>query len=83
MVFLLSVASFLSLLLPYKKVRKSQKRCRLTVTAFDYVTQKQLLAHVNIIMKYAPSITGTMFRVHAPLYRQLRNRFQMFFDCNL
>jgi len=39
--FLLSVAPFLSLLLPYKKVRNSQKRCQSTATATDYVTQLQ------------------------------------------
>jgi len=29
--------------------------------ASDYVTQKQLLAHVNIIMKHTPSVTGMIF----------------------
>jgi len=52
MVFLLSVTPFLSLLLFYKKVRNWQKRCRSTVTASNYVTRKQLLAHMNIIMKH-------------------------------
>jgi len=37
-----------------KKVRNWRKRCRSTVTASDYVTQKQLLVYVNIIMKHAP-----------------------------
>jgi len=51
--FLLSVALFLSLLLPYKKVRNSLKRCRSSAMASDCVTQKQLLTYVNIIMKHA------------------------------
>jgi len=51
--FLLSVACFLSLLLPYKKVKNLQKMCQLIAMASDYFTQKQLFAHVNIIMKHA------------------------------
>jgi len=51
--YTVSVASFLSFLFPYKKVKNSQKRCQSTATASDYVTQKQLLAHMNIIMKHA------------------------------
>jgi len=52
--FFLSVAPFLSLLLPYKKVRNSQKRCRSSAMASYCVIQKQLLTHVNIIMKHTP-----------------------------
>jgi len=59
--FFLSIAPFLSLLLPYKMVRNSQKRCRSSATASDYVTRKQLLAHVNIIMKHAPIYNKQMF----------------------
>jgi len=52
--FLLSVVSFLSLQLPYKKVRNSQKMCQSTATASGYIAQKQLLVHVDIIMKHVP-----------------------------
>ena len=52
--FFLSVTPFLSLLLPYKKARNSRKRCRSSAKASDYVTRKQLLAHMNINMKHAP-----------------------------
>jgi len=92
--FFLSVAPFLSLLLPYKKVRNSLKRCQSTATASDYITQKQLFTHVNIIMKHTPIynrhdvfvcvllyiVSFEIARLHALTYRF---RFWMFFDCNL
>jgi len=49
--------------------------------ASDYITQKQLLAHVNIIMKHTP-ITGMMFShmllfidvfTHVSFHHQLQN----------
>jgi len=75
--FLLFFASFLSLLLLYKKVRNLQKMCKSTVTASDYVTQKQLLEQVNI--------------KHTPIYMFWHVRFitcvfhleQIDFDFNL
>jgi len=52
--FFLSVTPFLLFYFFTKKVRNSQKRCRLSAMASDCVTQKQLLTHVNIIMKHTP-----------------------------
>jgi len=52
--FFLFVAPFLSLLLLYKKVRNSWKRCRSSTMASNCVMQNQLLAHMNIIMKHTP-----------------------------
>jgi len=94
--FLLSVAPFLSLLLPYKNMRNSQKRCWSTVTASDYAdyaTQKQLLAHVKIIMKHNTPIYNRLdvfarvllYIVSFEIARlhTWTNRFWMFFGCNL
>jgi len=75
--FLLFFAPFLSLLLPYKKVRKSQKWCQSTAKASDYVKQKQVLARVNIIMKHAP-----IYNRDDSLDHQLRNE-QINFECFL
>jgi len=66
--FLLSVALFLSLLFPYKKVRNLWKRCRSSVMASDCITQKQLLTHVNIIMKHAPIYNRHDVFAHVLLY---------------
>jgi len=49
-------------ILPYRLIKAS-----------DYVTQKQLLAHVNIIMKHTPSITDVMFHACASLHHLLWN----------
>jgi len=66
--FFLSVAPFLSLLLTYKKVRNSQKRCKSSATASDCVSQKQLLTHVNIIMKHTPIYNRYDIFMHVLLY---------------
>jgi len=65
--FLLFIASFLSLLLPYKKVRNLQK----SVAASDYITRKELHAHVNIIMKHTPIYNRHDVHACASLHRQL------------
>jgi len=69
--FFLSITPFLSLLLPYKNVRNSQKRYQSSAMASDCVTQKQLLTHMNIIMKHTPIYNRHNVFACASLHRQL------------